>query len=171
MKILNQLETKYADLLREWCRKQKLAETTYSSYVKGRLEKWYRMGSNLQSIKLGYAKVFKCTDAPGWITACGDKYLPGWNSLLVCGGPTTIDWHRDHGHFFGPAVMINLGEAKYSEAERHAAISAGSSPRAQSHDLKDGMIVLIDTKLPHKSEQVSPERFNLTFRTIRPEFL
>lgn len=175
MKILNQLEAKYADQICEWCRKQPLAETTYSSYVKGRLEKWYRMASNLQSIRFGKAQVYKVPNAPDWLNACGDKYLPSWNSLLVCGGPTSITWHRDHGHFEGPAVMINLGEATYTEAMRHADIkrlAEGSIASAfEKRELKDGMIVLIDTKLPHMAVQTSKERFNLTFRTIKPEFL
>jgi hypothetical protein len=172
MEIIDQLQPGVLEPIREWCRRQPLGEVTKSSYVKGRLEKWYRMGSNLQSIHLlGRARVFQCEEAPLVVNYFGDLHLKGWNSLLVCGGPTTITWHRDHGHFFGPAVMINLGEATYHESDRNADINTPTAIKFQNYHLEDGMVVWIDTKMPHASTQISAERFNLTFRTIKPEYL
>jgi hypothetical protein len=45
------------------------------------------------------------------------RLLLGWHSLLIYGGDTTIHWHRDHSHFAGIAVMVNLGEAFYMERD------------------------------------------------------
>lgn len=175
MKVVGELSQDNLKLIREWCQKQPLELMTKSSYVKGRLEKWYRYASNLQSIT-GRGEVFYAGEpkddlAYDIICAFGNVLLPGWNSLLVCGGPTSIGWHRDHGHFMGPAVMINLGEALYSELPRHSDIKQANLLTSKGRLLKDGEIVEIDTKMPHQSVQQSKERFNLTFRTIKFEFM
>jgi hypothetical protein len=93
----------------------------------------------------------------------GDRLLPGWHSLLVCGGDTTIHWHRDHGHFEGIAVMVNLGEAFYLERDYEQG--------ELQHHLTDGLVIRINTKLLHKAVPISAPRYNLTFRHIKPEFL
>lgn len=154
---------------RAWCRSLDLKEVTKSGYVKGRKEKWFTHGSNLQSPTKGGA-IFAADAAPDFIKEIGDKYYKGWNSILVCGNPTSIKWHRDHGHFEANAVMINLGTAKYEEMTyRHAKIGDGSE--IKTTDLKDGQIVMINTKLLHQSTQTSDERFNITFRRIKDEYL
>lgn len=103
---------------------------------------------------------------PKSIAAIGEKHIPGWNSCLVCGGLTNIDWHRDHGHFTDPAVMINLGDALYEEMP-----DPKMPNQKNSYNIKDGQILLLNTKLLHKATQVSDVRFNITFRIIRTEFL
>jgi hypothetical protein len=143
-----------------------LAEITGSSYVKGRLEAWYERGSNLQSIPAGRARIFTATPAWDRLRNLGNLYLPGWHSMLVCGGQTSIDWHRDHGHFEGDGLMLNLGEAEFWTQ---------SDPRDVSTQqrilLTDGMVVRIQIKVLHRSVQRSPERFHVTWRKIRPAFL
>ena len=97
------------------------------------------------------------------IQALGDRLLPGWQSLLVCGGDTTIHWHRDHGHFAGLAVLVNLGEACYMERDYEQG--------ELKYDLTDGMVVRINTKLLHQAVPRSTPRYSLTFRHIKPAFL
>jgi hypothetical protein len=169
MMLLEKLSEQLKDRMIEWCNQQPLKEETGSTYVKGRLEKWYRFGSNLQSVRSGRDRVFACPDVPDFIAEIGNRYLPSWNSVLVCGGPTSIHWHRDHGHFLGPAVMINLGLAKYEWADRGADVNALTGMK--SAELQSGDVVRIDTKCPHRSTQISAARFNITFRTIKAEFM
>lgn len=145
-----------------WVKQEPLDEVTKSRYVNGRLEKWYRTGSNLQSLARGHARLFSCPEPPERLIKFGDQNLPGWHSLLVCGGPTSIHWHRDHGHFERIAVMINLGRAVYRELDKEV---------IESVTLEDGDVVELDIKITHAADQLSNERFNFCFRRIKPEFL
>lgn len=163
MEILGKLSGEELEYIRTWCRSLKLLPITKSSYVGGRVEKWFNIGSNLQNIRLGRAKITVNEIVPDFISQWGTRFLSGWNSVLVCGGATSINWHRDHGHFEAPAVMINLGSALYTEQVY------GEGEKSQH--LTDGTIVKINTKLLHKSEQQSTERFHITFRTIKEQFL
>ena len=159
---LGQINPEARAWLLAWIKQEPLAEVTKSSYVHGRLEKWYRRGSNLQSLARGHAQLFKCPDPPDRLIQFGDRSLPGWHSLLVCGGPTSIHWHRDHGHFERQAVMINLGRAVYRELDKEV---------VESLTLEDGDVVELDIKVIHVADQLSPVRFNFCFRRIKPEFL
>ena len=150
------------DWLRSWVREQPLAEVTHSGYVRGRLEAWYRLGSNLQSVYCGRGAVFAAPEPPERLTSFGDRVLPGWHSLLVCGGPTAISWHRDHPHFEAEAVMINLGDAVFRE--RDGNIEEGLV-------FGDGDVVRLDIKVLHMAEQKSAERFNFCFRRVKAEYL
>ncbi len=160
--IVGTLSVEARTYLRDWVRQEPLDEVTKSSYVSGRKEKWYRLGSNLQCIQTGRDKLFAATEPPQRLIDFGDRLLLGWHSLLVCGGKTTITAHRDHGHFEAEAVMINLGGAVYAEH-----IGAAS----ESISLCDGDVVRLDIKVTHSSRQLSDERFNFTFRRVKPEFL
>lgn len=96
--------------------------------------------------------------------------LPDMISLFICGGylpetSTSIQWHRDHSHFIGKAVMLNLGEAIYREKPERG------SDHIIKYKLTDGLVVLIDTKLLHSAEQISAKRYNFTFRRIKPQYL
>jgi hypothetical protein len=169
MRLLTTLTLEDTAAFTAWCKEQNLEHTTGSTYVNGRVEKWFVNGSNLQSIASGRGRIFPAESLPASIAAVGNRFLRGWNSVLVCGGKTTISWHRDHGHFHGPAVMINLGEALYEEAARNADMK--NLTGVTGLKLLNGNVVWIDTKNPHRATQLSAERFNITFRTIKPEFL
>jgi hypothetical protein len=164
MKILGHLERENLAELWEWVKSLPLSSTAIRSrYAPNRLVKCFGIASNLQSIAKGRARLIQ-TDDPGQrIRALGDRLLPGWHSLLVCGGDTTIHWHRDHGHFMGTAVMVNLGEAFYFERDYEQG--------ELRHHLTNGMVICIDTKLLHKAVPISTPRYNLTFRHLKPEFL
>jgi len=160
--IIGTISSEARDYLRDWARQQPLDEVTKSSYVNGRREAWYRLGSNLQCIPAGRAKLFQAPEPCRRLVDFGDRLLPGWHSLLVCGGKTTITAHRDHGHFEAEAVMINLGSAEYVE---HVGTTL------ESVSLYDGAVVRLDIKVTHAARQTSDERFNFTFRRIKSEFL
>ncbi len=149
---------------------QNLADATevHSTYAPKRVESWFRLGSNLQSLPAEKALIFPAPPH-GRVTSLGDRLFPHWHSLLVCGGnqpdtSTTISWHRDHGHFHGLSLMLNLGEAIYKEQPRNSNL-------VMEARLTDGLIVLIDTKLLHSAEQLSTTRYNFTFRKIKQQYL
>lgn len=142
-----------------------LTNTVHSGYAPNRVEAWYRYSSNLQSIANGRGKITLNPEPHERLVKLGDRYLPNWHSLLVCGGDTTINWHRDHGHFAAHALMLNLGDAYYYEQPNR------NSDEVVRHHLSDGLVVLIDTKLLHRAEQLSSVRYNFTFRRIKPQFI
>ncbi|MBD2309640.1 hypothetical protein H6G17_29895 [Chroococcidiopsis sp. FACHB-1243] len=169
LKVIGRIKTGLDDLY-AWCELQPLKHEVKSTYAPQRLEKWYRAGSNLRS---GDAeKVFRTDEPKRRIVKLGDRLLPGWHSELVCSGDrhsgtsTTISNHRDHTHFQGHAILVNLGEAIYREQLRRNDDSSW-----QEYKLTDGMVVSINTKLIHSAEQISTERYNLTFRHFKPEYL
>lgn len=61
--------------------------------------------------------------------------------------------------------MLNLGEAIYREQPDRR------SDRTIEYHLTDGLVVLINTKLLHSAEQISPVRYNFTFRRIKPQYI
>lgn len=167
MKFLGQVKTGIEDLY-FWVNNLELTSAVKSSYAPNRLEMWFGLGSNLQSIKDGRAAIFQAEEPSQRIKDLGNRVYPGWNSILVCGGLTDIDWHRDHGHFERKAVMINLGTARYSECTK----ADGFTPIDwEDYALVDGDVVEIDTKLLHMAKQISPIRFNVTFRKVKSEYL
>jgi len=135
-----------------------------SSYAPLRLEEWFGYSSNLQSIKEGRNVIQWSRDFPDWIDEMRTRYFPEANSCLVCKGvkdnsDTSIDWHRDHGAFDNRVVMINFGEAIfYLQTYNKGTIVK---------KLGDGEVIDFDSKLLHKSSQISPERFILTFRKVK----
>lgn len=164
MEIIGRIEGENLAALWEWVESLPLSPTTIRSrYAPNRSVKCFGIASNLQSISKGRARLFQTDDPGKRIRSLGDRLLPGWHSLLVCGGDTTIHWHRDHGHFEGIAVMVNLGEALYFERDYHQG--------ELQHHLTDGLVIRINTKLLHQAVPLSIPRYNLTFRHLKPKFL
>lgn len=150
------------DLLWQWCRSLDLKPVTHSRYVNGRLEKWFCHSSNLQSVACGRAAIHREPPVPLFVADIGDTYLPTWNSVLVCGGNTSILWHRDHSHFAPRAVMVNLGTCMFGEHTGTA---------EEEKDLVDGDVIDLDISVTHRARQTSTERFSITFRTIHPKYM
>lgn len=164
MEIIGRIEGEQLPELWAWVQSLSLSPTAIiSRYAPNRLVKCFGVASNLQSIAKGRARLRRTDDPGDRIRALGNRVLPGWHSLLVCGGDTSIHWHRDHGHFEGMAVMINLGEAFYFERDYVQG--------ELQHRLTDGQIIRINTKLLHKAIPISTPRYNLTFRHLKPEFI
>ena len=143
-------------------------KTVKSSYAPERVEIWYGYSSNLQSVKEGRSLVEWARDLPEWLDELRQKYFPTSNSVLICKGTkadsdTSIDWHRDHGNFQNRVVMINYGIATfYLHTYNNGTLI---------HELKDCDVVDFDSKLLHKSSQLSNDRYIITFRQVRREFL
>jgi len=138
-----------------------------SSYAPTRLEKWYGYSSNLQSIKDGKASVLLSEAFPSWLMKFQQKFFKTSNSALLCKGvkpysDTSINWHRDHGTFENDVVMINFGETVFSLQT----YDSGTIVKT----LYDGDVVQFDSKILHKSEQISEERFMITLRKTRTEY-
>lgn len=142
---------------REWLRSEPLRPTTHSRFVSGRLERWYRAGTDLRCDPT----VFAAPEPPKRIVALGDAVLPGWQSLLCCGGRTSIARHRDHRCFAAEAAMLNLGEA---------ALSYWIDGAERELVLLDGDLIRLDVSVLHASDQLSDERFCITFRRFTPTF-
>ena len=143
-------------------------KTVKSSYAPERLEMWFGYGSNLQSIKDGRSSVEWVQDFPDWMDTLRREYFPAANSCLVCKGArknsdTSIEWHRDHGNFENKVVMINYGKSTFYLQTYDEGVIV--------KDLQDCEVVDFDSKLLHKSSQISRERYILTFRKVKREFL
>jgi len=164
MEIIGQIQGENLRQLWAWVESVELSLTAIRSrYAPNRRVKGFRVVSNLQSIAKGRDRLIQVEEPDQRIRELGDRLLPGWHSLLVCGGDTTIHWHRDHGHFEGTAVMVNLGEALYQERDYERG--------ELHHHLTDGLVVRINTKLLHQATPLSTPRYNLTFRHLKPEFI
>jgi hypothetical protein len=142
-------------------------KTVKSSYAPQRLEIWYGYGSNLQSIKDGRVEVEWKRDFPEWLEELRKKYFPDSNSALICKGnkpdsDTSIEWHRDHGTFENRVVMVNFGCTIFYLQDYNQGTLI--------HTLKDCEVVDFDSKLLHKSTQISEERYIITFRRTKREF-
>ena len=139
-----------------------------SSYAPNRVEKWFGYSSNLQSIKDGRSCVEWTENFPFWINELRNKYFKESDSVLVCKGiksdsDTSIDWHRDHGNFHNRVVMVNYGKAIfYLQTYDDGTVIV---------ELNDGDVVDFDSKMLHKSSQLSMERYIITFRKVKREYL
>jgi hypothetical protein len=149
-------------------KKLDFGKTVKSSYAPDRIETWYGYGSNLQSIKEGRSEVVWTRDFPLWLEELKKEYFPESNSALLCKGvkpesDTSIDWHRDHGNFENKVVMINFGKAIFYLQDYNQGTLVNT--------LEDGDVVDFDSKMLHKSHQLSDERFMITFRRVKREYL
>ena len=87
-KLIARATPKLLELAWNYCENTKLEQVVHSSYAPKRKEKWLRFGSNLQSIQAGRHRLFDASEPPNWMTTIGNHTLPGWHSILVCGGKT-----------------------------------------------------------------------------------
>jgi hypothetical protein len=168
--FLEPASIKYLDNLKA----MEFSKTVKSSYAPERVETWYGYSSNLQSVKDGRSLVEWAKDLPDWLDELRLKYFPTANSVLICRGTkadldtelhsnTSIDWHRDHGNFHNRVVMINYGMATfYLHTYNNGTLI---------HTLKDCDVVDFDSKLLHKSSQLANDRYIITFRQVKREFL
>lgn len=154
-------------ILRSHLRGISFTSTVKSSYAPKRLEKWYGYGSNLQSISEGRVEVEWKEDFPEWLQEIGQRFFPESNSALLCVGylpssDTSIDWHRDHGSFENDVVMVNLGRATFMLQDYDTG--------THIYRLEDGDVVRFNSKLLHKSTQVSEVRQIVTLRKTRTQY-
>lgn len=156
------------EILKAFVEKIDFSNLVKSTYAPKRLEKWFGYSSNLQSIKEGRHQAIFTEDIPDIFNRIRNQYYQEADSLLICYGKkpesdTTIGQHRDHGCFHGKAIMINFGQAIYTENHYDG--------RIEKYDLTDGDVIEIDTKIIHSAYQLSDIRINATFRKFRSEFV
>ena len=159
--MVNVIGTIRSDLsdLHQWARQQPVRALIQSTYARGRLEAYYGLGITLSKQPELYAGI-----DDERVNHLGDRLLPDWHSALLCKylPGVCINPHRDHTCFERWAVMVNIGEAVFIEYPEKERITT---------PLQDGDVVQINTKILHGIEPVMTERYSLTFRHIKPDFL
>ena len=142
----------------DWLRRQPFSELLGSRYAKGRQECYYGLGVTLQKSPTIYPAA-----QDDRIETLGDRYLPGWDSALLCeyNSGVGINPHRDHTCFAAWAIMVNFGQAEFVEyPSREKVITP----------LSDGAIVRLNTKILHAVRPVQHRRYSLTFRQLKPAY-
>ncbi len=146
---------------RAWAQSVPLSITVRSSYAPERLEAWFRRG-----LHLGKAQLSQHPDPPARVVALADRLLPGWHSALLCGADTTIKPHRDASGFGQIAVLINLGESKFTYWPKQ---NVTTEP-VHVH-MRDGEVFRLNVKTLHAAEPLTSGRMSFTLRTITREVL
>ncbi|MFN6470825.1 MAG: hypothetical protein RMY36_014285 [Nostoc sp. SerVER01] len=94
------------------------------------------------------------------VNRLGDRILPGWNCALLChyrpGG--RMIRHCDHSVFEPLVALINIGRATFCIGN-------------QEYQLTDGQVIKFDSGILHELLPVVSDRWSLSFRTIKPEYL
>ncbi|WP_375514395.1 cupin domain-containing protein [uncultured Nostoc sp.] len=160
---MNLLETKTiedfgCDLqsLHDWCNHQFGMKSMPSSEIAfGRTHKWF----GYEVILLNPALIKK----GHWdetVNRLGDRILPGWNCALLCHYPPGggMKRHRDHSVFELLVALVNIGRATFRIDN-------------QEHHLEDGQVIQFDSSIPHELLPVVSERWSLSFRRIKPQYL
>jgi hypothetical protein len=144
--------------LKTWCRQQVPSmPLSISSYTVGaRREKWFERGWKLSMP----VEVF---DAPSddRLYQLGQRLYPGNHACLFlyypCGA--YIRAHRDHTASAAWVVQINIGCAVVLTLCE------------EQHSIADGEIVGFNSKVLHSVSAATAERWVISWRQIKPEFL
>ncbi|MEH2395121.1 MAG: hypothetical protein V7K21_26875 [Nostoc sp.] len=143
--------------LHDWCPYQSKMKSMSSSRIAfDRTHKWF-----------GYEVILLKPNAkinPGnWderVNRLGNRILPGWNCALLChyrpGGGMTE--HCDHSVFEPLVALVNIGRATFRIDN-------------QEYHLEDGQVIRFDSSILHELLPVVSERWSLSFRTIKPQYL
>ena len=94
------------------------------------------------------------------VNRLGDRILPGWDCALLCHyrpGGGMIE-HCDHSVFEPLVVLVNIGHATFRIDN-------------QEYHLEDGQVIKFYSNIPHELPPVVSERWSLSFRRIKPQFL
>lgn len=144
--------------LKHWCLEQaELMPLSPSTYVVGvRHQKWFEKGWTL-------GKKTKIFDAPSdrSIFQIGQKLFPSNDSCLFLHyrRGAYIKSHRDHTVSQNKVVQINLGCTVIFRVNN------------TDYTVRDGEIICFDSKLPHSVSPASSDRFVLSWRKIKPQYL
>lgn len=154
MKILTVLPISFQKDLADWVQRQPLDKAQDSD----RYEMWFQKHNSDKVMRSPRGVITRELPLVNAIQTIATTYLPSWNSLLVCSGGTSIDWHVDPAFFANTAVMINLGEVTFSSGD------------SLNNHIFSGTVLEFDISKPHKSVQLTQERHSLIFRTIRRDY-
>ncbi|MBV8882491.1 MAG: DUF488 family protein [Chroococcidiopsidaceae cyanobacterium CP_BM_RX_35] len=145
------------DELKKWCRAQHLTEKpTVSNYARGRFEKWFEM-----EFKLTQAVEVVPAEHDERVYQLGQKLYPGNDCCLFLHYPAGIGIlpHRDHTASTAWVISVNIG---CPVIFRHG---------DDVYHLQDGQVVGFDSKIIHSLDPVPHERWALSWRCIKPEYL
>lgn len=160
LKRLGRYEEERLSELRKWAHEQKLERAVKSRYAPNRLEAWFRL-----AVHLGTGVHAEAPEPPQHVVSVGDDLMPGWASLLLIGGDTTIGPHRDAAGFERDVVMVNLGQSEYMWWPLQRVEGA-----PERTIIEDGECVLINSKVLHAARP-RPGRMALTFRRVPAQTL
>lgn len=147
----------HLDELKDWCKSQAGMVRSTSTYVVGnRSEKWFEKGWTLAKSPT----VFDADRDPR-IHALGQRLYPGNHSCLFLHyQPNSyIKPHRDHPVSENWVVQVNVGSPVYFQLE------------GQRYLVGDGEVIGFDSKLLHGTTICSQERWVVSWRKIKPEYL
>lgn len=145
------------DDLKTWCRTQQPTEKlTVSNYARGRFEKWFEL-----EFKLTIPVEVIPAEHDERIYQLGQRLYPGNHSCLFLHYLPGIGIlpHRDHTASKAWVVSVNIGT---SVVFRHG---------NDVYQFEDGQVVGFDSKEVHSLDPVSRERWALSWRCIKPEYL
>ena len=143
--------------LKAWCRVQQPTEKpTVSNYARGRFEKWFEL-----EFKLTIPVEVIPAEHDERIYQLGQRLYPGNDSCLFLHYLPGIGIlpHRDHTESEGWVVSVNIG---VPVVFRHS---------GDIYQLEDGQVVGFDSKQIHSNDPVAQERWALSWRCIKPEYL
>ncbi|MEH1999291.1 MAG: hypothetical protein V7L00_11170 [Nostoc sp.] len=98
------------------------------------------------------------------VNRLGDRILPGWNSALLCHYPPGVGMkrHRDHRVFEPLVALVNIGRATFC---------IDTQGYSNKYHLEDGQVIKFYSNLHHELLPVVSDRWSLSFRRIKPQFL
>ena len=157
-KVLDTIKGDSLKRLKTWCQEQKNTMVRSSStYVRGnRTEKWFdRQWYLSQKVRV--------VDAPHdeYVSRLKEKYYPESHAcLMLCyqKGASILN-HRDHTASKAKVIQINIG--------CDVILSVDNQP----YRIKDGDIICFNSKLLHSVSPAISERFVLSWREIKEEYL
>lgn len=141
----------------QWCRAQRATEhPSVSRYAPGRLEKWFELEFKLST-------PVEVIDAPHdeRIYQLGQRLFPGNHCCLFLHYPPGVGIlpHRDHTASEAWVVSVNIGAPVVF---RHG---------DDVHHLASGQVVGFDSKVVHSLDPVQSERWALSWRRLKPQYL
>lgn len=141
---------------RDWCEYQSNMKSMPSSKIAfGRTHKWFG-----NEVILVHPAVIKKGHWDETVNLLGDRILPGWDCALLCHYRPGVGMkpHYDHPVFEPLVGLVNIG---------HATFRIGN----QEHQLEDGQVIKFDSSILHELLPVVSDRWSLSFRRIKPQFL
>lgn len=142
--------------LHYWCKNQRFMKQMLSSQVAfDRRHKWF-----VYEVILKHPPIIKPGNWDCRVNRLGNLIFPGWNCALLShyspGGYMTQ--HCDHSVFEPRVVLVNIGQATFRIDDKR-------------YNLQDGQVISFDSSIPHELLPVVSERWSLTYRKIKQQYL
>lgn len=139
-----------------------------SSYAPGRQRAWLFGEPDLRKDVIDL-KV-RISHYTGYFRKLSDRITDGKGHVgLVANG--LIKPHRDHRYAAGPAWSITTKRCIFEIWERNTDLRDCKRGTGELHELQPGEITSFWSKNPHCVWEMEPNRFSVTFWTVRNEWL